>query len=421
MPVHNAMTGSELHEAKGAAAATTGQILTATGSGGAVFVKPLLKAVFVNAVSDLPTPSAGKHLLAANTSYLLGADINIGTNFLQFSAGTSLQGLAAFVASITYTGTVPMLQGADGNATIKDLTLICASSEVYNWVDTGGGGNSIVIITDVLVVACTSIGTFDDINTLVIDGSTIVSCTDGIIILGNSMTGLRVMSVNMLSTDANFVGFDFTGSLVATVNLEGIIFTGGASSIGIKGDAGSANIVANDIANVSNVQFLGVNTALSGIAIDDFRWNFQGNGDVADTMPDALVSMINNATVTTLSVGVPTLVAGTWIVNRASQFTATTGGRATYNGERDLVTPIDVSVVIDPASGTNKTFRCFVAVNGVAVADSGIAVNISAGDPKQISVPWQANISNGDFIEVFIENETDSVDATVIDATVRVR
>ena len=249
MTLHNALTGVELHETKGAAAATAGQVPVATGAGTAVYALPLTKAVFVNAVSDLPTASGGKHTLAANTAYVIGADINIGTNFLQFSAGTSLQGLAAFVASITYTGTVPMLQGADVNATIKDLTLICATSEVYNWVDTGGGGNSIVLVSDVLVVACTSIGTFDDINTLVMDGSTIVSCTDGIIILGNSMTGLRVMSVNMISTDVGFVGFDFTGSTVQTVNLEGVILLGGVGSIGIKGDAASANIASGFIAN----------------------------------------------------------------------------------------------------------------------------------------------------------------------------
>ena len=422
MTVHNAMTGSELHEPKAIAAAVKGAIYHADGAGSGAFLPPMgTKTVVVHVLSDLPAASGGKITLAANTLYFFGDSVNIGTDFLQFSAGAGIEAPAAFTSIITYTGTVPMLQGADANATIDDITLSCANSDVYSWIDTGGGGNSIVIISDVLVVACKAVGTFDDINTLVVNGATVVSCTDGIAILGNSMSGLRLTSLAMLSTDTGYIGLDVTGATIQTVNVDGVILAGGAGSIGIKGDAASANIVADFIANVSNVQFKGVTTPLSGISVDDFRWNFQGNGEVADTMPDALVSLTANATATTLSVGVPTLVAGTWSLERSSQYTTTTAGRATYNGERNLVTPIDASVVIDPASGTNKSIRVFIAVNGSVITNSGMSVNISSGDPKEITVPWQVNLSTTDFIEVFIENETDSVDCTVSDATLRLR
>lgn len=422
MTLHNALTGVELHEPKGIAAAVKGAIYHADGAGSGTFLAPMgAKSVIVHVLSDLPAASGGKITLAANTLYFFGDSVNIGTDFLQFSAGSGIEAPAAFTSTITYTGTVPMLQGADVNATIDDITLSCANSDVYSWVDTGGGGNSIVLISDVLVVACKAVGTFDDINTLVVDGSTVVSCTDGIAILGNSMLGFRLTSLSMLSTDTSYIGIDVTGATIQTVNIDGVILTGGAGSIGLKGDAASANIAANFIANVSNVQFQGVTTPLSGITIDDFRWNFQGNGEVADTMPDALSSLTGNATATVLAIGVPTLVAGTWSLERSSQYTTTTGGRATYNGERDLVTPIDASVVINPASGTNKSIRVFIALNGTEITNSGMSVNISSGDPKEISVPWQVNLTTGDFIEVFIENETDSVNCTVADATLRLR
>jgi len=420
MTLHNALVGVELHETKGAASAGKGQVLVATGVATAVYEALLGNVVRVNVLADLPTAAAGKITLAANTAYLFGANVNIGTDFLQFSAGSSIMSSAAFIATVTYTGTVPMLQGADANATIKDITVSCASSDVFSWVD-ATPATSIVLISDLLVIACETVGTFNDIGTLVVDGSTTISCTDGIVILGTSVNGVRIESVALNSTDTGYVGIDFTGAVVKTINIDGAVLNGGAGSIGIKGDAASANVAANFIANVSNVQFQGVTTPLSGITVDDFRWNFQGNGEVADTMPDALIAMVGNSTATVLSVGVPTLVAGTFTLERASQFTTTTAGRATYNGERDLVTPIDISVVLDPASGTNKTLRCYVALNGTEVTSSGIAVNISSGDPKQISVPWQINLTTGDFIEIFIENETDSVNATAIDVTLRVR
>ena len=420
MTLHNALTGVELHETKGAAAATVGQVLVATGAATAVYQALLGNVIHVNALADLPTPAAGKITLLANTTYLFGASVNIGTDFLQFSAGSSIQSMAAFTSTVTYTGTVPMLQGADANTRIKDINLLCANSDVFDW-DDATPGSSIIILTDVLVIACKGFGTFEDIGTLVVDGMTAVSCTSGITYLGSGFGGTRLSSVNFISTSTTFIGLDFTTATLTNVNIDGIVMSGGAGSIGIKGDAASANITANRIANVANIQFDGVTTALSGITIDDFRWNFQQNGGLADTMPDALVSLTANATVTTLAVGVPTLIAGTWVDEGSSQFTSTAGGRATYNGERELLTPIDADVVIDPASGTNKSIRAYIALNGTEITNSGKSVNISAGDPKQITLHWQLTLDTTDFVEVFIENETDSVNGTVLDATLRLR
>lgn len=420
MTVHNALTGSELHETKGAAGATKGHTLIASGAGTAAYQAILNNVVMVNTLSDLPTAAAGKITLAAATTYLFGASINIGTNYLQFGAGTGISCITAFTAVITYTGTAPMLQGDNVNARIKDVTLTAPNADLYSWVDSTPG-TSIVIISDVLVLDCKTLGTFDDINTLVIDGSTVVDCDSGIVLLGTSQSGLRLSSVNVNSTSATFIGLDFTGSTMKTVNLDGVTLAGGAGSIGIKGDPSSANITTDFVANVSNVQFQGVTTPLSGITIDDIRWNFQGNGIVADTMPDAMVSMTSNSTDTVLSVGVPTLVLGTFVGIRASFFTTTTAGRATYDGERAIVTPIDADITVEPVSGTNKSIRAFIAKNGVAILDSGRAILLDNNNPRQITVHWQVEMVATDYIEIYIENETDSTDATVIDATLRLR
>jgi hypothetical protein len=420
MTVHNALTGAELHETKGAAAALKGFTLVANGAGTAAYQALLGSVVFVNVLADLPTAAAGKITLAAATTYLFGADVNIGNNYLQFGAGTGISCITAFTAVLTYTGTVPMLQGDNVNARIKDITLNAPNGDLYSWVDSTPG-TSIVIISDVLVLDCQTLGTFDDINTLVIDGSTVIECDSGIVLLGTNQSGLRLSSVNITSTSVTFIGLDFTGSTMKTVNLDGVTLAGGAGSIGIKGDAASANVTANFIANVSNVQFQGVTTPLSGITIDDVRWNFQGNGIVADTMPDAMVSMTSNATDTVLSVGVPTLVLGTFVSIRSSFFTNTTAGRATYNGERALVTPIDADITVEPVSGTNKSIRAFIAKNGVAILDSGRAILLDNNNPRQITVHWQLSMSATDYVEIFIENETDSTNATVIDATLRLR
>ena len=420
MTVHNAMTGSELHETKGAAAATIGQVLVASGAGTAAYQDLLGNVVHVNLLTDLPTAAAGKITLLANTTYLFGADVNIGTNFLLFSNGSGIQCLGAFTSTVTYTGTADMLQGDDANARIKDINLLCATANVYGWADSTPG-TSIIIITDVLVIACLKVGIFNDIGTLVIQGSTVVSCTSGIAYIGSGINGTRLSSINFISTSTTFIGLDFTGATLTNVNVDGMQMSGGAGSIGIKGDAASANIAANRIGHVSHVQFQGVTTPLSGITLSDIRWNFQANGDLADTMPDAMASLTANATNTVLSVGVPSLVAGTWVAERASQFTTSTAGRLTYNGERDLLTPVDVVLNLNPVSGTGKVIRAYIALNGSVITNSGKSIKIDNGDPLAIPLLWQLNLTTTDFLEVFIENETDSVDVLVIDAIIRAR
>ena len=200
-----------------------------------------------------------------------------------------------------------------------------------------------------------------------------------------------------------------------------MVMAGGAGSIGIKGDAASANIAVNRIANVENIQFSGVTTPLVGITVDDIRWSFQGNGGVADTMPDAMASLTANATNTVLAVGVPALILGTWVAERASQFTTSTAGRLTYNGERDLVTPVDVVLNLNPVSGASKVIRAYIALNGSIIVNSGKSIKIDNGDPLSITLLWQLTLSTTDFLEVFIENESDSVDVLVIDAIIRAR
>lgn len=422
MAVHNTLTGSELHEVKGAAAATKGFALIADGAGSAVFLDPLgAQTVIVRDITDLPAASGGTITLAINTNYIFSGTINLGSDFITVADNTNITCRSFFAPALTYTGTGSMFVGVDANFTIRLVRLTCNTAQVFDMSESGGGGTKTFQCSEIVVTKCTKWGTFDKLLEQSCINSRGDDCADGITLLGSVSRLSKFAELSLVGTSTSFIGVDFGTSVQKSVDLSDMVLEGGAGSIGLKGAAASANITTGFLANVTNVQFTGVTTPLSVITVDDIRWNFQGNGVVSDTMPDALISLTLNATATTLAVGVPTLVAGTWSLERVSFFTTTTAGRATYNGERDLVTPIDAAIVIDPASGTNKSIRAYIALNGTVITNSGVAVNISSGDPKEIVVHWQLNLSTADFIEVFIENETDSVNCTVVDATLRLR
>ena len=423
MGLHKNVAENNLHEPKGVSVAARGRVYVADGLGsGAWSNQGGNSIVVVNSILDLPTAAGGKHTLAANTDYELGANIDIAGNYLQFGAGSGFSGPGAFINSLTYTGAGAVFRGDGVNATIKDITVIAGTGDVYDFTDSGAGNTFIVLISDVLVISCGTAGTFSKLRTVVMDGSTVVACQQGLVFGGTTQSSIRLNSIALSSTNTSYVGIDFTGSLQQTVNMEGVLFKGGAGSIGLKGDAGSANIAVGYLANISNCQFNDVTTPLSGITTDDIRLNFKSNGVVKDSMPDAMVSMVANATATVITtIATPVKVLGTWVVQRASQYTCTTAGRATYNGERPITTPIDATLTLSPASGTNKVIRVKLALNGTPITASGKAIKVDTGSPQTITVPWQLEMTTTDYIEVFVENETDTVDVLVQDAVLRIR
>lgn len=422
MGFHKDIEEANLHLPKGTATALAGQAFLADGVGSGGFQSfGALNSVFVAQLSDLPTAAGGEIVLAANKNYVFAADVNTGTDTLRVGNFSVVTANNFEFPTITYTGTGDMFLGVDVSFQIRNCKLDCPNGQVFHMTETGAGGQQIFQIESVRTLNCAKYGTFEKLFVQLIVNSSCFNCDDGITLLGSVSQILSFRQLALQGTSTSFVGINLTGTTQVLLELVTNVFGGGAGSIGIKGDTGSANVTTGFIASVDRCLFAGVTTPLSGVSVDDFRWNFTSNGIVPDSMPDALISMSANATVTTLSVGVPTLVAGTFVEERASQFTTTAAGRIVYIGERDLVTPIDFCITIDPVSGTNKSIRACIAKNGTAVPNSSKAVNIGSGDPKELTILWQENMSTNDYVEIFIENETDSVDATVIDATMRAR
>ena len=191
-----------------------------------------------------------------------------------------------------------------------------------------------------------------------------------------------------------------------------------------SGAANSANINAGGLGQLIVGLNKGPGTDLVGITTDDTFWNFRDINRIADTQPDALLNFKGNSTVTVITSSSSdgsnaVLVAGTWIEARASQFTTTAAGRATYNGEKDLTVPIDIIATLD--TPTADTVALYLALNGTPITATGITQLLEAGDRGTVSTMWQLQLQPNDFLEVFVENQTDGTDITVIDIIFRVR
>jgi hypothetical protein len=128
--------------------------------------------------------------------------------------------------------------------------------------------------------------------------------------------------------------------------------------------------------------------------------------------------MQSNATATTIGViGTPVLVAGTWTVESTSKMTGTTGGRLTYDAQRDVHIPLIASLTVSPVAGNNRDIGVFVAVNGSVVANSRRGAIVSSAASTSITMPWSLTLTTDDFIEIFVVNDT-STDNVLVSSAV---
>lgn len=264
-------------------------------------------------------------------------------------------------------------------------------------IDTDAGATGTLVLSSVT-------GTFQDDEALT-GSSTGVAVVDGVLqntviftAQGTATTGTVAFRDLTFINGANETIFDVRSEIeptVDTVNYVGNMIEGGLNGIGLA--AGSLD---NNDPKVESI----------------------ANTFIPDTAPDALLSLTSNATETIITtVNTPVLVAGTWVIERTSLFTGTTAGRATSNSLRDAALPVTIQASIEAASGTNKDVTMYVAVDGSIVASAKSTNKVGQNDPRTLSVPWQIDFTTNKFVEIFIENNSDTINLIATSAILRVR
>lgn len=376
------------------------------------------KTVVVNEIGDFPSPVLGVITLDVDTQYLLVQDITSPSTFVMQEA-TTITGTESLNIRLTYTGTGDMFTGVNVATRISNMSINCPSGRIINW---STNVFKIFRMNDVSIIACDRVALMHSDSALGVCRFTNVSpaevTTDGIELTGNWNSFLHEISVVSISVGAYFnLGTATFNSIIIDLPLAAL----GAGTNLISGLTGSGNINAGGIGILTRGLTSGAGTPLSGVSVDDALWNFTGNNEIADTRPDALLSMQGNATNTVIaSAGTPVLIAGTWVIESVSQMSGTTAGRVTYDGGKDAKLPITASITISPVSGGTISMSAEIALNGVAIAGSKRTAAAASGGASSITIPWQLNFTSGDLIEVFVTNEDSTTDLLVSSATLRV-
>jgi len=372
------------------------------------------KRVLVNVLADFPSPVSGLITLAANTQYMCANDIEFGVNEVLYGERSVIAGIESLVITLTYLGTGDFFTMTNTTNRVDNVTISAPNGRIFNWSSTSGAE---LRVTD---IQCSSarFGTFTGSSSLLRFSFISPSFTaDGLEFAGSWASVLWEVS------GANVQAGTFFKLGTATFNsflVDKVLMTLGATATFISGLASSANISAGGLGTILLTRISGTGTVLSGISPDDAFWEFFHNDEIADTRPDALLSMQNNAVQTVIAaVNTPVLVAGVWTIKDVSQMTADPNGRTTYIGGKDAKLPVTYSVSVEPVSGTNIKMSAFVAIDGVVDVDSKRSGTGSAGSPTSITIPWQDTFSTNQYHEVFVENNDTTSNVIVSSAISR--
>ena len=378
-------------------------------------------AVYVSEEADFPTQDATTITLEANTPYIIADSFSTDKNFIAQN-GASLDGRSSDAKTITFTGSGSMFSGTDVSFFIRDISLVPgATNKVFDFVDTVGSIRRFTSI-NARVLGGAKFGDFTDMLVVELTNTSGAGMTQGIEFFGTDGAFFSINRFALSSTNVSFIGIKLGTATAPSIELEDLFFSAPSGAFGISGLANNGNVDAGRIAKVESSTFTGGMTALQNITIDDVRWLFRDNTPIPDSQPDAMVSLTGSATETTISAAnTPVKAAGTFVVERESQFTSDTTGKIIYDGERDLVTPIDITTTISAVSGTNKDITVYLALNGTVITNSGKSNRVGAADPRNTSVLWQLSMSTNDFLEIWVENNTDTINLIVEDAILRVR
>lgn len=370
--------------------------------------------VIVSIKDDFPVPVSNVITLLDNVTYFIAADIDLTGDRLVSGSDTTIIGGSSENCTLTSTG----LNASTPLLTIGYTTPIrhISFEDVGTAIAVDGTARTVALDwTGVNFVNVPNIGTINTCGNFIF--------TKGAFLNSGNMSftgtiGTVAFNNSLFNSDSGNTLFYLLAGLTIERRFR-IIYS---SIIALSGETGIALNVSATIPNegiiLDTCNFAGGGTYLSGIDFRDNEALFVNNVGITNSKEIAQYYMNGNATATTIaSTGVAYKVAGTTTnATLTSKFTHT-NNRQTYIGS--ITRPFFISATLSVESGNNNQVGVYIAKNGTILTDSEVYITTSAaGRAEGATVQTLATLTDTDYIEIFVENDTSATDITVTDLNV---
>ncbi|NEV93047.1 hypothetical protein G3567_02655 [Psychroflexus sp. YR1-1] len=369
--------------------------------------------VYVYSLADLPTPNGSEISLDGSKMYVFSGAVDIGTNYILMN-GAGLRGTDPQKDMVISAVSGAVLKSSGTNVYIKELAIVPASTSTQAYDFTGGPSNFCNIFSGSSVVDAmgpsSGVGTISGFNAITILQN-YWNTANGVKIDGT--VGKFTSGYNFIVGVSNGAGIELTSTLNAQdIDLSNNYFIySGQNTVGLKINSG-AQI---DKGRLTTNLFRDVENPLEGIDSYSLGWNMSQNTNIPDSRAFSYIFFSGNTTETTIATqDVFVKIEGVTTVIRQQRFSSNVDNRIYYGGVDPITAKIFV-VVSANAPKNNAGFSIAIAKNDSVPAVSPVATASSLSNDQsfQITLNSEIDLVSGDYIEVFIRNNTNTDNITV--------
>lgn len=376
--------------------------------------------VVVNSLSDFPAPIGGAINLVANTVYLIASNnVNISPNRIIASKGSVLIGSSVLTSNLTSNVAGDFITASD-DIEINQLSINCPNATFLKY-DSATPKNGKIIIISTRINDCDRIIDSKNHRILLAHNFGVTkNTTNGVLISG---TCAFTLFQAILFEDAAGTAFDFGTSVSCVLEVDSaVVIPASAGTIIFDGLTGSGNIELGGSGTIRSNNIIGTFASTGNILPSDLRWTFIHSNVFQNSENTSYLAIPTNATVTTiLVINTPVKIAGTWTDVNSSRFTNDTTGKITYDGSKTIDVQISVNISALKAGGGTDNYTVYIAKNGVV--DTNILGKFSTDSARIPNIAFFGSISlsTTDFIEVFVENNSNINNITITSANILVK
>lgn len=373
--------------------------------------------IFVESLSDLPSPSGGVISLAANKTYFFTTTVDLLGSRLQAAANTTILGGSSENCWITSTGLASntALLSSGYSLPLRNITL--SHGTAFN-LDATGNGVQALDWFGVNFTNCTTVGTVKNYDNFIMTDCAFLNSS------GLTLDG-TINTFGALSClfDANG-GTIFNVPSTATIGRRfrliycAVIVLGG--EVGIDVSTTATIPVEGFILDTVNFSGGGEYIKSTGVQYSDNKSLFSNCRGISNSASVGGYYMTGNATASDITGSVtPIKIAGTTTALSINQRFSHTDNRLTYTGA--LTRTFEISAVLNITGGGAVPHTMWVYKNGSVVADSiGKGTTGAGGRAENIACQTIISMNTNDYVEMWIQNDSGSSDVTCTDLNVQV-
>lgn len=359
--------------------------------------------VRVRSEADFPAPVAGVITLTAGVEYEINGTITL-SNSINLN-GCTIKGEDSSNDKLVYTGGGAMFTG-NKTGNLRFLTLTAASGSVFN-IDALSTAQNMVI-QNCFFLSSNSIGTIAGV------GGTVYVATIACFVNTNGFTFQNdnnvVLSNTLWDASNSNIYERFIGTFNVIQILGGDRLTTSANSATALDISGITSVNAGA---VKVVMFTGTGTYVNGTFSN--AWEVEANGisTQKDEVAGGNIYITTPVATTFAATNTPVKVLGTTASTGLFRVTSPANNRLTYSGSKTQAFFVSGALSITNPN-SNRFFSFYIAKNGVVIPESRQDIKVvNSTDQVSIPISCRVTLAPGDYIEVWVANQTATTDVTV--------